>query len=109
MREHGAECRLADTAFTAENEYLVLYRGEARGYERNVGVGAFRCGGAYCLVGAAGAVICETGLLRFGARTVFYVLSSQLLRLYVHNPEVVRGRMGGGAYLAPAQPASGQP
>ena len=45
--------------------------GEARGYEGDVGVGAFGCGGAYLLVRAACAAVCCSGLLRFGARAVF--------------------------------------
>jgi hypothetical protein len=48
---------------------------EARGYNGNIRIGAFGCGGAYGLVGTACAVVCSTGLLRFRARTVFYSIS----------------------------------
>jgi hypothetical protein len=51
----------------------VLYGGEARGNERDVWIRAFRRGGAYCLVGAAGAVVCFACLERLGARAVLYL------------------------------------
>lgn len=45
--------------------------GQARGYDGDVGVGAFGRGGAYGLVGAAGAVVGCACLLGFGAGAVF--------------------------------------
>lgn len=72
MREHRAEGRFTDAAFARENEYFVLYRGEACGDDGDVGVGALGCGGAYCLVGAAGAIVSGTSLLRLGTWAVFY-------------------------------------
>jgi hypothetical protein len=50
----------------------VLHTRKARSYDRNIWVGALGRRGAYCLVGAAGAVICKAGLLRFGTGAVFY-------------------------------------
>ena len=47
MRKHCAEGRLSDAAFTGEYKYLVLYGGEARGYDGYVGIGTLGRGGAY--------------------------------------------------------------
>jgi hypothetical protein len=71
VREHCAECALPDAAFAAEDEDLVLYGGEARGDDGYVRVRTFWGGGAYCLVGAAGAVVCFACLEGLGAGTVF--------------------------------------
>jgi hypothetical protein len=71
VRDHRAEGGLPDAALAREHEDLVLDTREACGYHGDVGVGAFRCRCTYGLVGAAGAVVCEAGLLRLWARTVF--------------------------------------
>lgn len=55
MSEHGAEGGFPDTAFPAEDEDLVLNAAEASGDEGDIGVGPFGSGGAYFLVGTAGA------------------------------------------------------
>jgi hypothetical protein len=71
VREHGGEGGFSDAAFAGENEDLVPDRGEARGYEGDVRIGAFGRRGAYLLVRAAGTVVGCAGLFGFGARAVF--------------------------------------
>jgi hypothetical protein len=69
--EHGGESGFPYPAFAGEDEDFVAHGGEAGCDEWDVRVGAFGRGGAYGLVGAAGAVVGFACLLRFGAGTVF--------------------------------------
>jgi hypothetical protein len=71
VREEGREGRLADAAFTGEDEDLVSDGGEARGYEGDVGVWALWRGCADGLVWAAGAGVALACLVGFGAWAVF--------------------------------------
>jgi hypothetical protein len=102
--EHSRKGRFPDTAFTGQDEDLVFYGGEARGYEGDVGIGAFGCGSTYLLIGTTGAGVCLAGCKGFGAGAVLFILNVSI--------ETSRSRDSGVAgqmYLAQAQRASALP
>ena len=61
---------LANTSFARQHQYLVAHAAQSLLYLCNLGVGAFRCRGACCLVGAPRAAGCIARLLTLCAWTI---------------------------------------
>ena len=71
MRQESREGGFSYSAFTREDEDLVSDLRESLGDDRDIGVGAFGCGGTNLLVGTASTGIALAGFLGLGTRAVF--------------------------------------